>query len=99
MPQELLGVWRTSSHPYEDRYLELTSLKVRFGDDADSASTHQVAEVREFTEAGETEYRIRYVSPEGYEYLLSVQYSSADRILRLTNQPQMAWTRAVIYEG
>lgn len=99
MPGELLGVWRTTDPTYTDRFLEVTQTTVRFGNDAEEVGTLSVEEVRELeSESGEPLYQIKYLSEEGYEYLLQLEHSTTSATLRLTNQSQMVWKRTSVYE-
>lgn len=98
MPEELVGVWRTSTPPYADRYMELTPQQVKFGSDIEGGTAHLVDEVREVSTSKNREFEIQYLSAEGLEYHLSLNYSSSDQIVRLKNQPQMAWRRTTVYD-
>lgn len=99
MPGDLLGVWRTTDPAYADRFLEVTKTTVRFGNDTEEVGTLGVEEVRQLeSESGKRLYQIKYLSAEGYEYLLQVEHSAASATLRLANQSQMVWKRTSVYE-
>ncbi len=101
MPPELVGSWRTSTEAYQDRYLMMTPLEVRFGADGGDSAIHPVAEVREILEQDKKIYRIAYLSNDAgdeREYWLSVEYRSHDRTLLLVNQPGMVWERALSFD-
>jgi len=97
MPQELMGIWRTEASLYQDRYLELAPDEVRFGTGEDSFAHHQVAEVRRLDTVEGVGYRITYLSDQGAEHFLSLQYDPADARLSLTHQPHLVWTRTASF--
>lgn len=99
MPQEMVGFWRTSTEPYQDRYLVLTPVEVRFGTSETTSTTHEIAEVRSVGEAHERVYQISYLSTEGKEYWLTLRYEPEDRVLQLVNQPELVWERAASFDG
>lgn len=97
MPRELMGIWETQAVLYEDRYLELAPGEVRFGTGGESFARHAIAEVRRLENLEGVGYRITYLSDEGDEHFLSLEYDSDDARLSLTNQPHLVWTRTVGY--
>lgn len=98
MPNELVGFWRTSAEGYQDRYLVLTPLEVRIGTSETTSTVHEISKVQQLGEAAERVYRITYLSAEGKEYWLSLQYEAGNGSLRLVNQPQIEWRRTQSFE-
>lgn len=93
MPRELMGIWRTDAALYQDRYLELVPGEIRFGIGEDSFTRHVVTEVRRIESLEGVGYRFAYLSEEGLEHFLSLQYDPGEARLSLTHQPQLVWRR------
>lgn len=98
MPKELIGFWRTSAVEYQDRYLMLTANEVKFGIGEEESTIHDVSAVYDVGDALQRIYRISYLSDEGKEYWLSLEYEPGKKTLRLVNQPEMTWERTLSFD-
>ena len=95
VPEDLIGVWETTSTAYEDRFFEITSGEVIFGTGENTSDTYPIAKIKmEKVPAQRTLYVICYKIVEGKEYKFSFYYDPANRgRIRFKNQQEMVWTR------
>ncbi len=96
VPDELVGVWKTSAPNYADRYFELKKDAIIFGTGKGSASVNAILKVEEVREEKEKVvlYVIHYTNEGGKDYLLSFYYDPTDAgRIRFKNQMQIEWTR------
>jgi hypothetical protein len=96
VPGELVGRWVTGDSRFAGRVLEIGANSVRFETGVEAPSTHPILAV-EATEAADEadgrEVTLRYGGEAGLEYRLSLRYRPGSRELRLTNRPEVVWTR------
>ena len=93
IPEELVGVWRTSARKYEDRFMEFTPTEVRFGMGETLISAHPVLHVEKNGPETRERYIISYADEEGQPYTLSLYYDLRRETVRLENRPRIAWSR------
>jgi len=95
VPEELLGVWKTSSPRYEDCSLKLDSDWVIFQNGLNTLNMNRITTVKETTEDNKTLYHIYYKDMKGQEYTLSFYYlQKADRdLIRFQHQTEIAWLK------
>lgn len=94
VPDELVGVWRTSASQYRDGFFELKKEMVIFGTGRGKTSINSILRVESSHQDNEVLYTILYESREGQEYKWSFYYLSANGgVIRFKNQPQIEWTR------
>ena len=98
MPRELQGTWWTTARDYQDRYVKISALRVRFGTGGGMSTVHDVIEVRKLS-LYRDDYRISYRVGSDRENWLSIRYFPAQRVLRLINQPQLEWTQEPPVQG
>ena len=95
IPEELIGVWITEAPGWEDRFLKLEERAIHFGIGGDQAIENPVIGVEsEPSEEGHTLYRIKYLSPEGFEYVKPLFYDAERGEIRYRNRPSVVWKRA-----
>jgi hypothetical protein len=93
VPDELVGVWRTTAPKYADRFLKLTRTAIIFGTGGEGSYARTVVAVEKSREDGDTLYTVFYVDAEG-EYKLAFYYESQNGgVIRYKNQRAIAWTR------
>jgi|PlaIllAssembly_1097288.scaffolds.fasta_scaffold152387_1 hypothetical protein len=96
VPEDLIGVWETTSPDYEDRFFEITSGEVIFATGENTSDTYPITKIRmEKDPAGQkTLYTISHKNVEGKEYKFSFYYDPANQgTIRFKNQQEMVWTK------
>ena len=94
VPDELVGVWKTSEPKYADRFLELTRTSIAFGAGEGKADVRPVAGVEIVRQDGKILYTLSYADPEGHESTFSFYYDPARAgVSRLKNQQSFEWTK------
>ena len=93
VPDELVGVWKTTSPRYEDRFFEISEDLIVFGTGGRNTEAHPILSIREALEDERLLYAISYESAEGEEYGFFFYYDPAGSgVIRFKNQQDMAWT-------
>lgn len=93
VPDELVGVWKTSAPQYADRFFELRKSFIVFGTGEASVSVHFIEYVEEAPAGERTLYTISYLD-DGKRYRWSFSYDPEHgKVIRLKNQTQMVWTK------
>jgi hypothetical protein len=93
LPEELVGVWKTSAPKYADRYFELQRNTIIFGTGEGTTSTHLIDSVEEARKGDQILYTISYTE-DGKRYEWSFYYDPAhSKSIRLKNQAPMVWTK------
>ena len=94
VPDELVGVWKTSAPKYADRFFELTKDVVIFGTGEKNDLVHAILNVEEVRANKRILYTIHYGNEEGQEYEWSFYYDSANGgAIRFKNQEEIGWTK------
>ena len=94
VPDELVGVWRTSAPKYEDCYLELTKdliifVNENFLQNMDANSIYKVKK-----DDKDLLYTIYYKNDEGLKYQFSFYYDPSEGgVIRFKHQTQIEWTK------
>lgn len=94
VPEDLIGVWKTSVPKYADTFIELTRTTITFGAGEKGTHLRSVVKVTKVQEEGGLLYTIFYTDPDGQEYTFAFYYDSADGVLRWKNQRTIAWMKA-----
>gem|GEM_PF-806687 len=94
VPDDLIGVWKTSAPKYADTFIELTRTTIAFGAGEKGTHLRSVVKVTKEPEAGGPLYTVFYRDPEGQEYKFAFYYDPADSVLRWKNQRTIAWMKA-----
>ena len=93
VPDELIGVWRTTAPKYADRFLKLTRTAIIFGTGGEDSYTRTVVAAEKSRLDGDTLYTVFYADAEG-EYRFAFYYESlGGGVIRYKNQRAIAWTR------
>jgi hypothetical protein len=95
IPEDLIGVWETTSPTYADRFFEITLGEVIFGTGERTFDTYPITKIKMEKDATQKNlYVICYKNVEGQEYNFSFYYDPANRgKIRFKNQQEMVWTR------
>jgi len=94
VPDELVGVWKTSTPGYTDRYLELRKQMVIFGMGSSSISINPIVKMEEVRKENTDLYVIQYVGDGNKTYSLAFYYSPSNGgRIRLKNQIQIEWIK------
>ena len=93
VPEELLGVWKTSSPRYEDCSLEFDGKKVVFRNGLTHCDMNHITNVKKSTKDEKILYHIYYKDNQGEEYKLSLYYiDTPDRdVIRFKHQEKIVW--------
>jgi hypothetical protein len=98
----LIGVWKSETPGYQDRYLMFVERNVAFGTGGYDGESYIVAEVQsspvgdEMQDAAsmKTLYTIRYMKADRVEYDLSFYYQEKPvETITFKNQETLKWTR------
>jgi hypothetical protein len=95
VPEDLIGVWETTSPSYADRPFEITAGEVIFGIGEGKFDAYPIAKIKtEKDPAQKTLYIIYYKNMGGKEYKFSFYYDPANRgKIQFKNQQEMVWTK------
>ena len=96
IPEELIGVWETTTPSYADRPFEITAAELIFGTGEEKFDTYPIAKIKIEKDPIEqkTLYIIGYKNMEGQEYKFSFYFDPANRgKIRFKNQKEMVWTK------
>jgi hypothetical protein len=86
VPQQLIGVWKTSAPKYEDRYLKITEDSLTYGIGNGEEVSHNIDKIDVDQENGETMYTFHYKDAEGEKWELALSYSPASGTIKLKNK-------------
>jgi hypothetical protein len=94
IPQDLVGVWRTTDSVYGDRFIEFSPATISCGTGAATISQTGFMKLVETTsEDGKTLYMLHY-QVDGADAMLSFFYDGPDgEGLRLRNKKGILWTK------
>ena len=97
VPDELLGVWKTSAPKYADRYFEITKGVMIFDIGEGDVDSSPITSIETVSGGRHTLYTISYQSyqnREGQEYRFSFYYDSAHGgEIVFKNQEDITWTK------
>jgi hypothetical protein len=94
IPDDLLGVWKTSEPKYADRFFELKKDAIIFATRENNTDTYSVASIEQTHDEGGVLYNIHYLNLEGQQYTFSIYYAPTNHgVIRFKNQKHFTWTR------
>ena len=96
VPEDLIGVWKTSHEKYSDRFLELKRDEIVFGQGGDKFALHTIVNVEKIHEDAGVLYTISYVSGRGEAHTCSFFHDQARDTIRFKNQEIIEWTKGSI---
>ncbi len=99
VPDELVGLWKTSTPKYADRYFEFTKKTLIFKVGQEEIGSHQIKDFEKFGDGEDTGYTITYLSL-GEKYKFSFSYDPAnDGVITIANKNGVQWTRKEEVKG
>lgn len=96
VPDDLIGVWKTTAPTYADRFFEIKTDEVIFGTGEEKFDTYPITKIKieKNREEHGTLYIICYKNTAGQEYKFSFYYDPANQgTIRFKNQKEMVWTK------
>lgn len=102
VPEGLIGVWKTTAAPYDDRFFEIKADEVIFGTGEGNFDTYPITKIKTEKDPREqgTLYTLSYKTIERQEYRFSFYYDSANQgTIRFKNQKEMVWTKEEAKDG
>jgi len=96
VPDDLIGVWKTSTPEYEDRFFEIKKDEIIFGTGEGNSDTHRIdnIEMEKIPGVESPLYTFHYKNLEGKEYKFSFFYDpKKPGAIRFKNQDKIVWTR------
>ena len=74
VPPYLIGLWKTASPQYEDRYLKFTENTLTYGIGEGEEVSHNIEKIDVNQGSGETIYSFHYKDAEGDKWTLTLTY-------------------------
>ena len=96
VPDELIGVWKTTDSEYAGTFLELTADKIIIGKKGGEVDSNAIKKIkREKVKGSEELYLvITYIDIEEKEYKFPIYFNPADSgTIRWANRPKIIWTK------
>jgi len=96
VPDELIGVWKTTDSEYTGTFLELTAEKIVIGKKGGEVDAYTIKKIRREKVKGSEElyFIITYMDLGEKEYKFPVYFNPADGgTIRWANRPKIIWTR------
>ena len=96
VPDELLGVWKTTDPEYTGTFLELTTEKIIIGKKGGEVDAYAIKKIRREKVKGSEElyFIITYMDLGEKEYKFPVYFNPADGgTIRWANRPKIIWTK------
>lgn len=94
---EMLGIWKTTSHKYKDTYFELRRNEVCFGTVEGSVNAYIISEIEKKQENDDwILYTISYIDEALKKSEFVFYYNPRDDgLIRFKNQPTLVWRKAI----
>jgi len=94
VPDQVVGVWKTTAAKYADRYFELKRSSLVFGQGGNSLTTYSVTKVIVKEQKQQALYKIEYLGSEGQPEEWEFIYDAESSVLRLKSQDFIEWRKA-----
>jgi hypothetical protein len=97
LPDELLGVWKTSAPKYKQCFFEITKDSITFANRnvSEGLDVNIISKIEKTHEEKQILYTIHYKKKKGEEYKLPFYYDpSKDGTIRFKNQKEIEWRKA-----
>lgn len=98
LPNEVVGMWRTTSPVYADRFIQIGQITISFGVGNAKVASGFIKEVEIIPEATRTLYNITYLQ-NGEKLKISFYHVTGRGTLLLKNQQGIVWKREVVAES
>ena len=96
VPENLIGVWETTSPAYADSFVEIKAKQIIFGTGGKKFDAYPITKIRIEKDRQEqkTLYLICYKNMDGKVYKFFFYYDPANQgTIRFKNQKEMVWTK------
>lgn len=96
IPEDLIGMWKSSAPKYSECFFELTENTIILGTREKTITTHAITNIKteKISEEKSILYAISYTNQEGQKYKLSFYYDPANGgVIRFKNQQNIVWTK------
>lgn len=94
VPDNLLGVWKTTHPKYADRFFEIKNDLIIFGQGDGKSEFHAFADIESTREGKQIFYTIIHINHHGQRFTFSFYYDPTDGgTIRFKNQKQIVWTK------
>ena len=94
VPDQLVGVWRTTSPKYADRFFEITKQTITFSTGGQHSDTRPISQIDAVPGNKAIMYTIIFTTQEGHEQRFSFYYEPFnEEVIRLKNKKHMTWTK------
>lgn len=93
VPENLVGVWKTSHPKYADRFLEIKNNIIIIGKGKETIGLHPIVAFDHHWEGNSVLYTISHINDHGKRYTTSLYYEPTNGVIRLKNQTHVIWTK------
>ncbi len=96
VPDELIGVWKTTDSEYTGTFLELTADKIIIGKKGGDVDAYAIKKIKREKVKGSEElyFVITYMDIGEKEYKFPIYFNPADSgTIRWANRPKIIWTK------
>ena len=94
LPSVLVGVWKTMSPQYADRFFEIGPRSIVFATGDGNTEAYPIVAVDEVREADGVLYTISYRNHDGQEYRLGVYHDPSNAgVIHFKHQRKIQWTK------
>ena len=97
VPPQLIGLWKTSSPQYEDRYLKFTEKTLTYGIGDGEEVSHNIEKIDVDQGITETTYTFHYKDAEREKWTLILTYKP-DGTIQIKNKNEI-WERVLSKQG
>jgi len=98
VPDELIGVWKTTDSEYTGTFLELTVDKIIIGKKGGDVDAYAIKKIKREKVKGSEElyFVITYKDLDEKEYKFPIYFNPADGgMIRWANRPKIIWTKGI----
>jgi hypothetical protein len=94
VPDNLLGVWKTSDPKYADRFIEIKNDLIIFGTGGENSNFHAIVDIDQSREGKFIVYTITHLNHYGQRYKLSLYYDPFNGgTIQFKNRKHIIWTK------
>lgn len=99
VPDRLVGVWKTTTAKYADRFFEITKHAIIFGIGDKNIDLYPIAKIEAASKDRRMFYAISLRTPEGDPHRFAFYYDPLDEgKIQLENQKEITWTKERLNE-
>lgn len=96
VPDELVGIWKTTEPKYRGSFFELTNERIIIGTIQGQVDSNMIKKIEKEEIPSEKRilYSIFYSDPQGLESKFFIYYYPSNHEIRFKNQQQFAWRKS-----